>query len=268
MEKGIAKRLRTAIRLVLDPGRFLVIAVKPAEMIRPRGPEYAYPALMARFTRERGAMAARFAELKSLFEAPELKSCETAASGATFRNGYFTGTDAKLAYAIARHVKPRLIVEIGSGYSTHFFRKAITDAGLKTSLRCIDPAPRTEIESAADRVIRRNVFDAGPDAFADLGAGDILFVDGSHLVFNGSDVPHVFLNVLPDLAPGVLVHFHDIMLPYEYDALYTSRHYNEQYVLAVLLQGAPEWEVLYPVYFLCRQGVMPGIGTSFWLRRR
>lgn len=267
MGDGLAKRLARAFKLVVDPGGFIVIAVKPREMIRPRGPDSAYPVLLARFGRERDAMAARFAELQPLFNAPELDACESAASGATFRNGYFSGTDARLAYAMTRHARPKRIVEVGSGYSTHFFRKAIVDGGLETRVTCIDPAPRAEVESVADRVIRRSVLDAGRDAFADMAAGDILFVDGSHYAFNGSDVSHIFLNILPELPPGVLVHFHDIMLPYEYDALFTSRHYNEQYLLAVLLQSA-NWDILYPVYFLCQQGVMPGQGSSFWLKRR
>jgi Methyltransferase domain len=264
---GLRRRFARAFKLLVDPAQYIVIAVKPRVMIRPRGPDYAYPGLLARFEREREAMAARFAGLRPLFDAPELTACETAVGGATFRNGYFSGADARLAYALVRHLRPRRIVEVGSGFSTHFFRKAIVDGGLEARITCVDPAPRAEIESVADAVIRRSVLDAGDAMFADLAAGDILFVDGSHYAFNGSDVSHIFLNILPELPSGLLVHFHDIRLPYEYDALFTSRHYNEQYLLAVLLQS-PNWDILYPVHFLCRQGVMPGQGGSFWIMRR
>ncbi len=69
------------------------------------------------------------------------------------------------------------------------------------------------------------------------------------------------------LKPGVIVHVHDIMLPYEYDALFSERNYNEQYLLAGLLLGGTDWEPLLPVYWLSRAGRMAH-GASFWLRRR
>jgi len=73
--------------------------------------------------------------------------------------------------------------------------------------------------------------------------------------------------VLPLLAPGVVVHVHDVMLPYEYDALFSERNYNEQYLVAGLLLGGAAWEPLLPVYWLSRQGRMAH-GASFWMRRR
>ncbi len=116
-------------------------------------------------------------------------------------------------------------------------------------------------------VVRRSVLDCGVDIPGELGAGDMLFIDGSHHAFNGTDVPFLFLEVLPRVKPGVVVHVHDIMLPYEYPSLFTARGYNEQYVLAALLLGDSSWQPLLPVYWLSRRGRLPP-GSSFWMRRR
>jgi hypothetical protein len=96
----------------------------------------------------------------------------------------------------------------------------------------------------------------------------MLFFDGSHLVVQGSDTQFVFLQILPRLPKGVLVHIHDVNLPFEYRQFYDSRLYGEQYMLAVLLVFAQSWKPLLPVYFLEKTGRMPvtdNPGASFWL---
>jgi hypothetical protein len=128
--------------------------------------------------------------------------------------------------------------------------------------------PRREIESVADIVDRRSVLETDPaELAAGLAADDVLFIDGSHYAFNGTDAPFLLLEVLPLLRSGVVVHVHDIMLPYEYDALFSARNYNEQYLLAGLLLGGSGWEPMLPVYWLSRAGRMAH-GASFWMRRR
>jgi hypothetical protein len=106
-----------------------------------------------------------------------------------------------------------------------------------------------------------------------MSAGDILFLDGSHLAFNGTDTTRFFLEILPVLASGVLVHVHDIFLPYEYSELFSARLYNEQYLLACTLLDTAKWCPLLPVHYLERQGhladlAQPGaVNTSFWMMR-
>lgn len=184
-----------------------------------------------------------------------------------WNNGYFSGDDARLAYAITRAFRPRKIIEIGSGNSTKFFRKAIQDGALATKLTSIDPQPRAEIDSISDRIIRRSVLDAELGIFDELAEGDILFFDGSHLVFNGTDTTRFFLEVLPGLKKGILVHIHDIMLPWEYIEEFTRRGYNEQYMLATLLLNSQEWRPLAPVPYLFKVGELKIGGTSFWMRK-
>src|SRR5258708_20724132 len=99
----------------------------------------------------------------------------------SFSNDYFTSPDAEAAYALIRLLEPRRIIEVGSGNSTHLFREAITDGKLETKLTSIDPSPRREIQSVADKVIRCRLEDvASADLEGVLEAGDILFIDSSH----------------------------------------------------------------------------------------
>jgi hypothetical protein len=82
---------------------------------------------------------------------------------------------------------------------------------------------------------------AGTEPFESLGSGDVLFLDGSHRVFTGSDATVFFCDLLPALAPGVLVGVHDVYLPDDYPEDIAERHYSEQYLLAALLLGEPSW---------------------------
>ncbi len=184
-----------------------------------------------------------------------------------WNNGYFSGDDARVAYAVAAKYQPRTIIEIGSGNSTKFFRKAIKDHQLNTKICCIDPEPRADVTAVADRIVFQSVLDVPLSFFQSLQAGDILFLDGSHLVFNGTDAVYFFLEILPSLTPGVFVQIHDIMLPFEYNQEFSERQYNEQYLLAMLLLYSNEWVPLAPLYYLDRLGLVKEGGVSFWLKR-
>lgn len=182
-------------------------------------------------------------------------------------NPFFTGMDARAAYAVVRELAPARVVEIGSGNSTRFVRRAVTDGGLDTRIVCIDPVPRRSIRGVADEIREESVLETPIDVFRRLERGDVLFFDGSHLSFHGSDVTHFFLRVLPELRPGVLVHVHDIFLPWDYPPHFDERHYNEQYVLAAFLLGNRDWKPLIPVHYLHEYGVLPAGGASFWMVR-
>jgi Methyltransferase domain len=183
-------------------------------------------------------------------------------------NSYFQGNDAAAAWALTALMRPGRIVEIGSGNSTKFFRHSIRFNGLDTRLVCIDPAPRTEISAIADEIHYKPVQQVSRDVFDALQAGDVLFFDGSHLVVQGSDTQFVFLEILPRLPKGVLVHVHDVNLPREYRQFYTSRLYGEQYMLAALLIFSVDWKPVFPVYWLEQTRRLPvddQPGASFWI---
>lgn len=198
-------------------------------------------------------------------------------------NSWFTALDAIALTGFLKSRNPALFVEIGSGVSTKFARRAVKTYGLRTRLISIDPQPRNQIDQLCDQVIRKPLEQCGTEMFDALEPGDIFFLDSSHRSFQGSDVTVFFLEILPRLKPGVIVHIHDIYLPYDYISGHLHRLWNEQYLLATaLLFGAPRFEILFPCWYvgrdpdlaahgdsLFRKGPMAEVdlyGASFWLR--
>jgi hypothetical protein len=176
--------------------------------------------------------------------------------GYSFGNDYFTSPDAEIGYALVRQLNPRQIIEVGSGNSTQLFRAAITDGKLRTALVSIDPSPRTAVEAVADRVVMERLEDVPASYLADtLQDGDILFIDSSHQSRTGNDVVELFLKVIPALRAGVVVHVHDVFLPFDYPREWVVEHrwdWNEQYLVQAMLQGSNEFDVLWPAHFLQR----------------
>lgn len=180
-------------------------------------------------------------------------------------NSFFGPMDAAVLTGMLATLKPRSYIEIGSGNSTRFARRAVNLFALKTKIICIDPSPRSSIRAIADEIIPKSLLDVDTSIFDDLGGNDILFFDGSHLSFSGTDCTRFFLEILPHIPQGVYVHVHDIFLPNEYPERMRTRFYNEQQLLAAFLFGNGKFEVVLPVNYLhslghCLEGV------SFWLK--
>jgi predicted O-methyltransferase YrrM len=161
---------------------------------------------------------------------------------------WFPRLDAAMAYALVRDRRPARIVEVGSGHSTRFMAAAIADAGLATRLVAIDPAPRADIAGLGVELIRNTVPACGPAPFAALGAGDMLFIDSSHVLMPGSDVDFLLNRILPALPAGSLVHIHDVFLPDDYPPAWAWRGYNEQLAVAALLAGRA-WRVVFASHY-------------------
>ena len=169
-----------------------------------------------------------------------------------WNNIWFTALDAAVLVALLRSRKPKNYLEIGSGNSTMFASRAIRSGGLPTIISSIDPRPRAAIDALCQRKIRAPLEDCDIRIFGELDAGDFLFFDGSHRVFMNSDVTVFFLELLPRLKPGVLVHVHDIFLPADYPPDWNQSLFAEQYLLAaMLLCGAPPFRVIFPSHFIC-----------------
>jgi tetratricopeptide (TPR) repeat protein len=198
-------------------------------------------------------------------------------------NSWFPPLDAIALTGILRAQNPQRLVEIGSGVSTKYARRAVQRYGLRTRLTSIDPHPRNEIDRLCDQVIRKPLERCRTEIFEVLEPGDIFFLDSSHRSFQNSDVTVFFLEILPRLKPGVIVHVHDIYLPDDYIAGHVPRLWNEQYLLATaLLFGAQRFEILFPSWFVgrdpqlrahanaaLRRGPMAELdlyGASFWMR--
>jgi hypothetical protein len=169
----------------------------------------------------------------------------------TWNNVWFTALDAASLVAFLLAFKPKRYLEIGSGNSTKFARYAIKHGKLPTELISIDPTPRANIDALCTRVIRTTLETCDLAIFDQLESGDILFFDGSHRVFTNSDVTVFFLEIMPRLKPGILVHIHDIFLPDDYPPGWTGRLYSEQYLVAAqLLSFQPPFSIFMPNYFV------------------
>ena len=183
-----------------------------------------------------------------------------------WHNAYFFGLDAVALYGLLADRNPAVYLEVGSGNSTMFARRAIQDHGLRTRIISIDPEPRADVDALCDEVLRVPLQDAPATTFDQLAPGDILFLDGSHYVFTNTDATVALLDVLPSLPPGVLVHVHDVFLPWDYRPDWQARHYNEQYVLAAYLLGGTTLEPLLPAYFVYRDDELSKILAPLWER--
>jgi hypothetical protein len=168
-----------------------------------------------------------------------------------WNNPWFSTLDAAALVGLLISRKPRRYLEIGSGNSTMFAAYAIQTAKLPTTIISIDPHPRESIDTLCARTIREPLENCALDLFDELEAGDILFFDGSHRIFQNSDVTAFFLDVMPRLKPGILVHLHDIFLPIDYPPAWNTALYSEQYLLAaMLLCGQPPFRVVLPNQFV------------------
>jgi hypothetical protein len=249
----------------------LTVPLDYPDVVRPRPAGFVYGNVLKVFESHMKTMTAKIEELRSWIDCEPLNKVPVERVNDTepyWNNGYFSGDDARVAYALVRSHRPAAIVEIGSGNSTKFFRKAIAEGYTRTKLVSIDPEPRAEVGRIADTVFRQSVLSVDTRLFSAMAANDILFLDGSHLAFNGTDTTHFFLEVLPLIKPGVLVHIHGIMLPNEYDEEFTRRAYNEQYLLAILLMYSKEWKPLVPVHYLSQRNILANGGVSFWMVRQ
>lgn len=178
-------------------------------------------------------------------------------SGANLSTAWIGGAicafDSMALYAMVQKYKPKVYLEIGSGMTTCFAHQAIKDAKLKTRIVSIDPQPRGEIDAICDEVIRAGLETYDLAVFDRLEAGDILFFDGSHRSFMNSDVTVFFIDVLPRIKPGVIVHIHDILLPWDYPDSFKNWYWNERYLLAVYLMCSHDkLTPLLPTTWVCR----------------
>jgi predicted O-methyltransferase YrrM len=205
-------------------------------------------------------------------------------------NSWFSGADGLLLHLMLRDAEPRRVLEIGSGFSSLVM--------LDTNERFFDNRIRlTFVEPNAERllsrlrpgdatlahVVERRVQDVDLTLFRELEAGDILFVDSSHVSKTGSDLNHLLFTVLPELASGVLVHFHDVPYPFEYPQEWVQYGFawNEAYLLRAFLQYSTEFRIrlwndyvalahadlLEELMPLCGMPVGFGVGGSLWLER-
>jgi Methyltransferase domain len=239
----------------------------------------AYPALEAIIAAAGPTFERVLAEIEAL--APELRRLGGPPPAPRFDQDWFPALDAAAAYALVCTLQPRRIVEVGSGHSTRFLARAIADRELATTLLCIDPEPRAALAGLPVRWLETTLQQVPENCFTDLRAGDLLFIDSSHILMPGTDVDWLLNRILPALARGVLIHVHDIFLPDPYPQAWAWRGYNEQQAFAALLQGGG-YAIRFASHYVAsrRQGRLAagvlaelphrldGLASSLWLEKR
>lgn len=203
-------------------------------------------------------------------------------------NKQFESVDGEMLYCMIRHFKPKRIIEIGSGNSTYCAAKAVlknAEEDKPCKLIAIEPYPNEYLQKGFPglyKLLSQKVEGVQLSEFAELQENDILFIDSSHVLKIGGDVQYEFLEILPRLNRGVIVHFHDIFLPAEYPKEWVlKRHqfFTEQYILQAFLAFNNAFEVLWAGHFMHLKHAdklenafgsyktEKGLPGSFWIRR-
>lgn len=202
---------------------------------------------------------------KAKFEEIQDIKIEKDSKKPTWNNGFLPGLDIVGIYTMLAEYKPQTYVEIGSGNSTKVAYKAKQDLQLTTEIISIDPMPRAEIDQLANKIIRAPFESIDFSFLYDLKENDILFVDNSHRILPNSDSMVFYMEILPRLKKGVIVHIHDIYIPYDYPQFMCDRFYSEQYGLAMyLLANSQKYNTILPNYFISEDKELSTQIESLW----
>jgi len=200
-------------------------------------------------------MLERFSFSKELADIPQKKSNSLKFH---LNNGTFESGDAEYWYQIIRTIKPKRIFEVGSGNSTLMAINAITknhdeDQSYKCEHICIEPFEMPWLEEVGVSVVRKKVEEVELSFFSQLQESDILFIDSSHIIRPQGDVLFEYLELLPSLNKGVIVHVHDIFSPKNYLKQWLQdevRFWNEQYLLEAFLSHNSTWKIVGALNYL------------------
>jgi hypothetical protein len=202
-----------------------------------------------------------------------------------FRNHGYEDLDAVMLYCMVRHFKPRRLIETGCGYSSRVISMAARkNAAEGRPVECtfIEPYPQDWIlrDRLAGPLLEKKVEEVPLSVFQGLQPGDFMFIDTSHVIKTQNDCCYEYLELVPSLQPGVILHVHDIFTPYDYPEEWLLKKlfpFNEQYALECLMSGNPSLEIILPVHYLWKDyrdslarffpvpTVQPG---AFWLKTK
>lgn len=274
-------------KLFVVPGSYQSPVANPAELsdyvrgLASVGPQIAGIAI------DRDAMIATWQRMLPFMTTCPLPHVQTRGFRYFGDNPFFAWPDALVLHAMLRLHTPRRFIEIGSGFSSACAVDTIDEfLGGRCAVTFVEPQPERLLGILGQRARGARIFNLPVQAvalevFGELEAGDILFIDSSHVLRTGSDVCFELFEILPRLAPGVLVHIHDVLWPFDYPdvwLLQQNRSYNEAYAIRAFLTENPCWEIAFfndyfakfewPRIAQSLPNVAENFGGSLWLRRR
>jgi predicted O-methyltransferase YrrM len=173
------------------------------------------------------------------------------------KNNFFENGDAEIYYQIIRYLKPRNILEIGSGYSTLLALEAIKKNKnidkIKTKITCIEPYENNWLNHLKIKILRKKIEEINDNYYVSLKRNDILFIDSSHIIRPQGDVLKIFFEILPKLNKGVIVHVHDIFTPKNYPKRWLideNKFWNEQYLVEAIIMNKQRYEIYLMLNYL------------------
>jgi predicted O-methyltransferase YrrM len=275
------------VHLAYPPGHYYSPVVNPELAVKhaPLDPNLPPSELKGlRYPAE--AMAGFWAEHAKLLEATSFPLHKDDTRRYYTENPIYPVGDAAILRAIILKARPSRIIEIGSGMSTACMLDTLEEGRLQSAITCIEPYPQRlyaslqEGDRARLTVIERPVQEVPLETFAALGAGDILFIDSTHVMKTGSDVNYELFEILPSLKPGVLIHFHDLHYPFEYPKGWVvdkNFSWNEIYAVRAFLMYNEAFEILFHGSFFVRRNqelvrrtyapLLRNAGGSLWIRK-
>jgi hypothetical protein len=203
-----------------------------------------------------------------------------------FDNPSFSYLDGIVLYCMLRHLSPRRVIEVGSGYSSCFALDTNERfLGGQAAITFVEPYPDMLLtlldpsDPARANLLKCKLQDTDLEIFERLEAGDVLFIDSTHVAKLGSDVNHLFFTILPALRAGVVIHLHDIFYPFDYpkEWIYEGRAWNEAYLLHAFLMNNKSFEIVFWNDYMAKfhreelERALPlglrNTGGSIWLRK-
>jgi predicted O-methyltransferase YrrM len=228
-----------------------------------------------------------FQEFRQYYKELPFEDCKQESLRYFYENPAYSYSDAIFLYCMIRHTRPKKVIEVGSGYSS-CMTLDVNELYFDNKISCtfIEPYPELLLSLMKERdkdrveIISNNLQDVELEKFSELSAGDILFIDSTHVSKINSDVNYILFEILPNLNSGVYIHFHDIFYPFEYpkDWIYEGRAWNEDYILRTFLMYNDCFEIIffntflehfYKDMFIAEMPLcMKNTGASLWIQKK
>jgi hypothetical protein len=276
------------VRVFVPPGHFYSPIANPDEVDRHLTRIYPQRLVdsVPEVSIDRGAMVRKWNALVPFMKSAPFSETPTAGLRYGYDNNYYSWGDGSILHGMLRLHRPKKLIEIGGGHSSACTLDTVDRYIEGCQLTFIEPYPRRLLDLFGDAVSRVRILDypvqeTPLEIFEELDSGDVLFIDSTHVLRPGSDVCFELFQVLPRLARGVLVHFHDMFWPFEYPRTWSvqeNRSWNELYAVRAFLMGNDAWEVVMfndymatfesPLIESTYPAFLRNAGGALWLQRR